>query len=351
MEQFPICKDGKVTDLHLISRSLSRDSVAFLERRPPLRAVCHRRGEGWWRRMRAAVMSAVITLTMIELTLPQSINSKCGRTQSVNTRPLAAFWTTVTHSVCTGRPCSCLWPAPPRRRGVRRVWVRAPCTLCCAASRSRTCTLTTRSTRSSFRPLMETGTKTRTSTDRFSVKGAHRGRSEASFYRSLVHCRLISNAAPAETHTCRRINHLDTPGCSWRSPDNLMYRFSFLERQTLIKKLNLQTAACVCAGERGCNFMIKQAQSKSCNTICIKTFPPLCRAPRPPRLHQASIPPPNAPNTPEAPFFPLIWTQTHPVYAETQTAWQKLEAGQNEINLEVCNHDLLCSPSRPHGHF
>lgn len=118
-----------------------------------MRAVCHRRGEGWWRWMRVAVMSAVIMLIMIELTLPKSSDSKCGRTQSVNTQRLAGFLMTVTHSVCTGRPCSCLWLAPPRRRGVRRAWVRAPCTLCCAASRSRTCTLTTRSTRSSCRPL------------------------------------------------------------------------------------------------------------------------------------------------------------------------------------------------------
>lgn len=196
-------------------------------------------------------MSAVIMLIMIELTLPKSSNSKCGRTQSVNTQRLAGFLMTVTHSVCTGRPCSCLWLAPPRRRGVRRAWVRAPCTLCCAASRSRTCTLTTRSTRSSCRPLRETVRKTRMSIDRFSDardKDAHKGHSEASFYRSFVHSSLISIAAPAETDNCRQINHFVTPGCSWKSSVNLMYTSSYREdilRQTLIKGKYANGSLCV----------------------------------------------------------------------------------------------------------
>lgn len=128
------------------------------------------------------------------------------------------FLMTVTHSACTGRPCSCLWPAPPRRRGVRRVWVRAPCTLCCAASRSRTCTLTTRSTRSSCRPLWEQSERrgwVLTDILKRGTKTLTKGRGEASFYRSFAHCGLISIAALAETHNCGQINHFVTPGCSW----------------------------------------------------------------------------------------------------------------------------------------
>lgn len=162
-------------------------------------------------------MSAVITLVMIELTLPERSNSKRGRTQPVNTQRLAALLMTVTHSACTGHPCSCLWPAPPRHRGVRRVWVQAPCTLCCAASRSQTCTLTTHSTRSSCRPLMERVRKTRMSIDRFSeaqAQDAAKGHSEASFYRTFVYFSLISIAAPADSGNCRQINHSVTPGCS-----------------------------------------------------------------------------------------------------------------------------------------
>lgn len=141
-------------------------------------------------------MSAVITLIMIELRLLKSIGGKRGRTQSVN----RLFSMTDTHSACTGRPCSCPWPAPPRRTGVRRVWARAPCTLGCAASRSRTCTLTTRSTRSSCRPLRgNTATETRVSMGR---RDAHKGHSEACFsffIDPFVHRGLISPAAPEET--------------------------------------------------------------------------------------------------------------------------------------------------------
>lgn len=94
--------------------------------------------------------------------------------------------------------------------------------------------------------------------------------------------------------------------------------------------------------------MIKQVQSKSCNTICIKTFSSSLQgtetATSPSSLHSTS-------ECSKGSFLPLIWTQTHPVYAGTQMGWQELEAGQNEINLEVWNLALSFSPSRPHGHF
>lgn len=92
MKQFSICKDRKVTILDWITQRLFWYSVAFLDCHLSMRVVCHRRGEGWWSWTRMAVISAVIMLIMIELTLPKSINSKCGRTQSVNTQRLAGFF-------------------------------------------------------------------------------------------------------------------------------------------------------------------------------------------------------------------------------------------------------------------
>lgn len=48
-------------------------------------------------------MSAVRLLIMIELALPKSINSKCGRTQSVNTQRLAGVFKDC-YPLCVHRP-------------------------------------------------------------------------------------------------------------------------------------------------------------------------------------------------------------------------------------------------------
>lgn len=71
---------------------------------------------------------------------------------------LNVFFMTVTHSVCTGRQCSCPWPVPPRHTAVLHVWALELYTLCCAASHSPNCTRTTRSTHSSRHPLRELDT-------------------------------------------------------------------------------------------------------------------------------------------------------------------------------------------------
>lgn len=125
-------------------------------------------------------MSVIIMTIMIWPTLPKKLGTvKSVMTQSPNTMGLTVNYppllqchesvdgdadADVTHSVCRGRQCSCLQPPPPRRTAGLHVWAPAPCTLCCAASRSPNCTPTTRSTLPSRHPLNESDTDVKTNT-------------------------------------------------------------------------------------------------------------------------------------------------------------------------------------------